>query len=108
MQVDKLPRFSLAQLPTPVEKLERLSRELDGPELLIKRNDQGRREIARKGQSVALSNGALRLVGKGSTDATSAKHQSWVEAAGSFFRCARIFLPIGRPFEVEFSLCIIS
>jgi len=40
MQIEKLPRFPLAQLPTPVEKLERLSRELDGPELIIKRDDQ--------------------------------------------------------------------
>lgn len=30
----------LAHLPTPIEKLERLSRELGGPEVLIKRDDQ--------------------------------------------------------------------
>lgn len=30
----------LAQLPTPIEQLPRLSRELGGPELLIKRDDQ--------------------------------------------------------------------
>src|SRR5436309_14435713 len=40
MHIDKLPRFPLAQLPTPVEKLDRLSRELGGPNLLIKRDDQ--------------------------------------------------------------------
>jgi len=40
MQIEKLPRFPLAQLPTPVDKLPRLSRELDGPDLLIKRDDQ--------------------------------------------------------------------
>jgi len=40
MHIDKLPRFPLAQLPTPIEKLPRLSRELDGPDLLIKRDDQ--------------------------------------------------------------------
>src|SRR5437762_14279305 len=40
MHSEKLPRFSLAQLPTPIEKLARLSRELGGPELLIKRDDQ--------------------------------------------------------------------
>src|SRR5438093_7824777 len=40
MHIEKLPRFSLAQLPTPIEKLARLSRELGGPELLIKRDDQ--------------------------------------------------------------------
>jgi L-cysteate sulfo-lyase len=40
MHLEKLPRFQLAQLPTPIEKLPRLSRELNGPELLIKRDDQ--------------------------------------------------------------------
>ena len=40
MHIEKLPRFPLAQLPTPIEKLARLSRELGGPELLIKRDDQ--------------------------------------------------------------------
>lgn len=40
MQLDSLPRFHLAQLPTPLESLPRLSRELNGPQLLIKRDDQ--------------------------------------------------------------------
>jgi len=40
MHIETLPRFLLAQLPTPIEKLERLSRELGAPELLIKRDDQ--------------------------------------------------------------------
>lgn len=40
MHIEKLPRFPLAQLPTPLESLPRLSRELGGPELLIKRDDQ--------------------------------------------------------------------
>lgn len=40
MQIEKLPRFPLAQLPTPVESLVALSRELGGPTLLIKRDDQ--------------------------------------------------------------------
>src|SRR5438552_2170884 len=40
MHIEKLPRFPLAQLPTPIEKLSRLSRELGGPDLLIKRDDQ--------------------------------------------------------------------
>ena len=39
MRINKLPRFGLAQLPTPVERLERLTRELGGPELVIKRDD---------------------------------------------------------------------
>ena len=40
MHIDKLPRFPLAQLPTPIETLPRLSHELGGPDLLIKRDDQ--------------------------------------------------------------------
>ena len=40
MNLDYLPRYRLAQLPTPVEKLERLTRALGGPELWIKRDDQ--------------------------------------------------------------------
>jgi L-cysteate sulfo-lyase len=40
MRIEFLPRFSLAQLPTPLARLERLSRELAGPEILIKRDDQ--------------------------------------------------------------------
>ena len=40
MHIEKLPRFPLAQLPTPLESLPRLSRELGGPDLLIKRDDQ--------------------------------------------------------------------
>lgn len=40
MNIASLPRFPLAQLPTPVAQLERLSRELGGPELWIKRDDQ--------------------------------------------------------------------
>jgi len=40
MHIETLPRFPLAQLPTPIGKLPRLSRELNGPELLIKRDDQ--------------------------------------------------------------------
>lgn len=39
MQIEKLPRFGLAELPTPVERLERLTRELGGPELVMKRDD---------------------------------------------------------------------
>ena len=40
MRIEALARFPLAQLPTPVEALKSLSRELGGPELLIKRDDQ--------------------------------------------------------------------
>src|SRR5690349_25071222 len=40
MRIDSLPRFPLAQLPTPIMSLERLSAALNGPKLLIKRDDQ--------------------------------------------------------------------
>jgi D-cysteine desulfhydrase len=40
MNLEQLPRVVLANLPTPVEELPRLSRELGGPRLLIKRDDQ--------------------------------------------------------------------
>jgi D-cysteine desulfhydrase family pyridoxal phosphate-dependent enzyme len=40
MRIETCARFRLAQLPTPIEELKSLSRELGGPELLIKRDDQ--------------------------------------------------------------------
>jgi D-cysteine desulfhydrase family pyridoxal phosphate-dependent enzyme len=40
MRIQSLARFPLAQLPTPIEELKSLSRELGGPQLLIKRDDQ--------------------------------------------------------------------
>jgi D-cysteine desulfhydrase family pyridoxal phosphate-dependent enzyme len=40
MLTDALPRVRLAQLPTPLEELPRLSRALGGPRLWVKRDDQ--------------------------------------------------------------------
>jgi L-cysteate sulfo-lyase len=40
MRIESRARFPPAQLPTPIEGLKSLSRELDGPALLIKRDDQ--------------------------------------------------------------------
>jgi len=40
MLTDKQPRVSIAHLPTPLEPLPRLTAQLDGPELWIKRDDQ--------------------------------------------------------------------
>jgi L-cysteate sulfo-lyase len=40
MKIEACARFPLAQLPTPIEELKSLSREIAGPELLIKRDDQ--------------------------------------------------------------------
>jgi len=40
MKIDSAPRFSLAYLPTPIASLEQLTAQLNGPRLLIKRDDQ--------------------------------------------------------------------
>jgi D-cysteine desulfhydrase len=40
MHIEKLPRYPLAQLPTPIQSLPALTRALGGPALLIKRDDQ--------------------------------------------------------------------
>ncbi|MCD5417595.1 D-cysteine desulfhydrase family protein [Candidatus Bipolaricaulota bacterium] len=39
MQIGKLPRKRIAALPTPLHELKRLSKELDGPRIFIKRDD---------------------------------------------------------------------
>jgi D-cysteine desulfhydrase family pyridoxal phosphate-dependent enzyme len=39
MLTDRVPRVRLAQLPTPIEELPRLSRALGGPRILAKRDD---------------------------------------------------------------------
>ena len=39
MDLTKYPRVRLAQLPTPLEPLERLSRALDGPDIYVKHDD---------------------------------------------------------------------
>jgi len=40
MDLEHFPRVSLAHLPTPIDELPCLSRELGGPRLLVKRDDQ--------------------------------------------------------------------
>jgi len=39
MNLSKLPRVNLANLPTPIEFLPRLSKHLDGPKIYVKRDD---------------------------------------------------------------------
>ncbi len=39
MHLSRFPRVHLAHLPTPLERLDRLSKELGGPEIWIKRDD---------------------------------------------------------------------
>lgn len=83
------PRVSLAHLPTPVEELPRLSRQLGGPRILVKRDDQtGLATGGNKARKLeflladALSQGADTLVTQGSaqsnhcrqTAAAAARH----------------------------------
>ena len=39
MNLAAIPRISLAHLPTPLEPMPRLSAELGGPEIWVKRDD---------------------------------------------------------------------
>ena len=39
MHLARYPRRFLAHLPTPLERLDRLTKELNGPEIWIKRDD---------------------------------------------------------------------
>ncbi|HCU73895.1 MAG TPA: hypothetical protein DGO43_08800, partial [Chloroflexi bacterium] len=38
-RLDKLPRFSLTDLPTPLHDLSNLRKRLNGPRILMKRDD---------------------------------------------------------------------
>ena len=38
-RIDKLPRMRIAHLPTPLEEMPRLSEELGGPRIFVKRED---------------------------------------------------------------------
>src|SRR5437867_92170 len=96
MHIEKLPRFSLAQLPTPIEKLPRLSRELGGPELLIKRDDQT--GLALGGNKVrkleflvgdALAQGACTLVTLGAAQSNHCR-QTAAAAAKAGLKCELI------------------
>lgn len=96
MHLEKLPRFPLAQLPTPLEKLERLSRELGGPELLIKRDDQTGLALggnkARKLEFLvgqALAQGADTLVTAGAAQSNHCR-QTAAAAAKAGLKCELI------------------
>jgi D-cysteine desulfhydrase family pyridoxal phosphate-dependent enzyme len=96
MHIEKLPRFRLAQLPTPVEKLARLSRELGGPQLLIKRDDQTGLALggnkSRKLEFLvgdALAQGADTLVTVGAAQSNHCR-QTAAAAAKAGFKCELI------------------
>lgn len=93
MRIEALERFRLAQLPTPVEELKSLSRELGGPELLIKRDDQTGLALGgnktRKLEFLvgqALKQGADRLVTAGAAQSNHCR-QTAAAAARAGLRC---------------------
>src|SRR6266536_568290 len=96
MHIEKLPRFPLAQLPTPIEQLARLSGELGGPELLIKRGDQTGLALggnkARKLEFLvgdALAQGADTLVTAGAAQSNHCR-QTAAAAAKAGLKCELI------------------
>jgi D-cysteine desulfhydrase len=93
MHIDQLPRFPLTQLPTPIERLPRLTRELGGPELLIKRDDQTGLALggnkSRKLEFLvgdALKQGADTLVTAGAAQSNHCR-QTAAAAAKAGLRC---------------------
>jgi len=80
MLTDKLTRVSIAHLPTPLEPLPRLSAQLGGPELWIKRDDQtGLATGGNKARKLeflvadALAHGADMLITGGATQSNHAR-----------------------------------
>lgn len=109
LELDKRPRVSLAQLPTPMHRLENFGRRLMGPELWIKRDDltglEGGGNKTRKLEYLvgdAIDSGADMLVTAGAiqsnhtrqTAAAAAKcrlkcallHFGWTNDAGPLYR----------------------
>jgi len=98
-----LPRLKIAHLPTPVEHLPRLSAELGGPRLLVKRDDQtglafGGNKTRKLEYLVAeaQANGAYTLVTAGAVQSNHCR-QTAAAAARYGFDC--ILVLAGEPPE---------
>jgi L-cysteate sulfo-lyase len=96
MLTDHLPRLRLAQLPTPLHELPRLSSALGGPRLLVKRDDQtglatGGNKTRKLEFSVAeaLRQGADTLVTLGAVQSNHCR-QTAAAAAASGLRCVLV------------------
>lgn len=96
MRIDSLPRFPLAHLPTPLEELKALSRELTGPNILIKRDDQTGLALGgnktRKLEfllGAALAKGADALITLGAVQSNHCR-QTAAAAAKAGLRCELI------------------
>ncbi len=89
MLTEKLPRVSIAHLPTPLEEMPRLSEALGGPRLLVKRDDQtGLATGGNKARKLeflvadALERGADTLI---TTGAVQSNHTRQTAAAATKF-----------------------
>lgn len=94
--MELLPRVSLAHLPTPIAPLERLTRELGGPRLFVKRDDltglAGGGNKARKLEFLvadALACGARCLVTLGGAQSNHCR-QTAAAAARTGLRCVLV------------------
>lgn len=109
LQLDKRPRFSLAQLPTPLHQLENFGLQFDNQEIWIKRDDltglEGGGNKTRKleyllgdaietGADILVTIGAIQSNHTRQTAAAAAKcgmkcallHLGWAEDAGPLYR----------------------
>lgn len=109
LELGKRPRFSLAQLPTPMHKIENFGQQLNGPELWIKRDDLtglegGGNKIRKleflvgdaidKGSDMLVTAGAIQSNHTRQTAAAAAKcqlkcallHFCWATDAGPLYR----------------------
>jgi len=96
MLTDRLPRVPLAQLPTPLHEMPRLTRALGGPRLWIKRDDQtglalGGNKTRKLEFSLgeALRRGADTLVTLGAVQSNHAR-QTAAAAAAHGLRCVLV------------------
>ena len=111
MLTQKLPRRSLAHLPTPLEPLRRLSAQLNGPELWIKRDDQtGLATGGNKARKLefliadALSQGADIVITGGAGQSNHAR-QTAAAAAKTGLAC-RLVLRGSAPSEIQGNLLL--
>ncbi len=111
MLTDKLPRVSIAHLPTPLEPLPRLTAQLGGPELWIKRDDQtGLATGGNKARKLeflvadALAQGADTLITGGAAQSNHARQTA--AAAAKFGLACALVLRGEAPARVQGNLLL--
>ena len=103
--MDQLPRFSLAQLPTPVQELTNFGALLNGPQLWMKRDDltglEGGGNKTRKLEFLvgdAIQQGCDMLVTVGAIQSNHTR-QTAAAAARAGLKCALVAPAVIRRFE---------